>query len=535
MSGYGSYAGAGNRRLTGDRRQQQGQAQGQAQGQGSSQQFRPPIASPPAGYQQTPNPQNFGSPSLDQQRSGGVPTPQSNGYSHPSQTQSYFPPMGPQGIGDESSMGTLASQIGGMGLSGEGPPPSRAGKKKNRHAYHNIEQTSVASEAFNQTMGNAPQYVNQESAEGYQQHGSQQFAPFTNQFPLQAPQAPFSPGIQPGGQNVQKQIPQAPALSGTGVSAQGRVDPEQIPSVPRQRDSATQYYLSHVYPTMEMHLPPPGAIPFVAQDQGNSSPKHARLTLNNIPSSSDALGQTGLPLGLLLQPLAPLQAGERPIPVLDFGDLGPPRCRRCRAYINPFMIFRSGGNKLVCNMCTFPNDVSPEYFAPADVSGVRVDRAQRPELTTGTVEYLVPKEYWAKEPVGLRWLFVLDVSQDAVDKGYLQAFCEGVSRALFGDDGEITGEEQPDEDTVNENRNFPRASKVGFVTFDKAVYYYNCHVGSLETVVDVADITKEKLEQAQMLVMPDIEEPFVPLGSGGLFVDPYRSRFASSSTPQPLF
>lgn len=32
-----------------------------------------------------------------------------------------------------------------------------------------------------------------------------------------------------------------------------------------------------------------------------------------------------------------------------------------------------------------------------------------------------------------------------------------------------------------------------------------------------------------MLVMPDIEDPFVPLGSDGLFVDPYDSKSVSFS------
>ncbi len=179
-------------------------------------------------------------------------------------------------------------------------------------------------------------------------------------------------------------------------------------------------------------------------------------------------------------------------------------------------------------MCTFPNDVIPEYFAPTDPSGVRVDRAQRPELTTGTVEYLVPKEYWAKEPVGLRWLFVIDVSQDAVSKGFLEAFCEGILGALYGEDEDDVDDERTNGENALEKRRTPVGSKVGFVTFDKAMHFYNCNVSRCPKYVPrIADSSQESLERAQMLVMPDIEDPFVPLGSEGLFVDPYKSKYVS--------
>ena len=36
-----------------------------------------------------------------------------------------------------------------------------------------------------------------------------------------------------------------------------------------------------------------------------------------------------------------------------------------------------------------------------------------------------------------------------------------------------------------------------------------------------------------MLVMPDMDDPFVPLGSEGLFVDPYRSKYVSRRQYQP--
>jgi protein transport protein SEC24 len=374
--------------------------------------------------------------------------------------------------------------MGGMAIGGDVSGTIR--KKKDRHAYHDISSGPGSSQPFNGMPPPGTAQPAQFPAQGGYGAG-QQITPAMNQFP-----APVNPAFSAA----------QPDPTPVASSTQGRVDPESIPSIPRSRDIPAQYYLEHVFPTMENHVPPPAAVPFVAFDQGNSSPKFARLTMTHIPASSEALASIGLPLGLTLQPLAPLQEGEREIPVLDFGDNGPPRCRRCRAYINPFMTFKSGGNKFICNMCTFPNDTPMDYFAPTDPSGVRVDRQQRPELTLGTVDFLVPKEYWTKEPVPMRWLFLIDVTEEAVNKGYLDGFCEGIMSALYSGqshDVDENGEVKP---------KLPKGTKIGIVTFDKQMHFFNL---------------SPKLDQAQMMVMPDIEDPFVPLNDG-LFVDPEDSK-----------
>ncbi|KAL8738264.1 MAG: hypothetical protein Q9190_008025, partial [Brigantiaea leucoxantha] len=481
----------------------------QPEPQPGAQQFRPQVASPGSGYQQVVPPYGQSAPNGQQNPYAGTPYGVAQGQGTPQQDhgQGYFPPLNQALLNNDGGIGGLASQMGGMGLGNDSAAPYRPNKKKHRHAYHNLEQPAVSAQAFPGVPQAQFNNTNTDTQLGHPYAG-QQITPAMNQFPAQA-NGPFSPGLQARSPGFGNQPAPMPAPSGPPVSAQGKVDPEQIPSIARARDAAAQYYLEHIYPTMEQHLPPPAAVPFVAYDQGNSSPKYARMTLNNIPTTSEALSATALPLGLVLQPFAPLQDGEQAIPVLDFGESGPPRCPRCRTYINPFMTFRSGGNKVVCNMCTFPNDVAPEYFAPTDPSGVRVDRTQRPELTVGTVEFMVPREYWAKEPVGLHWLFLIDAGQEAIHRGFLSAFCEGVMAALYGNEQEEENEQQANGDTLEVKRKLPVGSKVGFVAFDRAVHFFNCN---------------SKLDQAQMLVMPDLDDPFVPVGSDGLFVDPYESK-----------
>lgn len=343
--------------------------------------------------------------------------------------------------------GTLVQQMDSLGV-GEVASHGRK-KKKDRHAHHTVEAPSSA--AFGAI---SPGIQGIRSLSTGNTEPTPQFAAAHNNTFSAQPVGAVSPSPGDGFARVQG-------------SNHGRVNPDDVPGISHLRDGIAQHYLTNPYLTMEHHVPPPAVTPFVALDQGNASPKFARLTLNSIPSTAEALQSTALPLGLVLQPLAPLQPGEVEVPVLDFGDAGPPRCHRCRAYINPFMIFRSGGNRFVCNMCNYANDVSPEYFCATTPQGSRLDREQRPELMCGTVEFLVPKEYWSKEPVALHWLFVIDVGQEAYNKGFLAGVCNGILQALYGNEVDTDSPHQLDPGV-----------KVGFVSYDKDVHFYNMSVSS---------------------------------------------------------
>ncbi|KAJ5843289.1 uncharacterized protein N7525_001030 [Penicillium rubens] len=436
----------------------------------------------PAGYPPTAAPLQpgapYANPAPNQWPAYG--SPQQPGMASPG--IAYNAPQQPMGAAVDPGMAGLASQMGGLDIAADAG--ARTHRKKHRHAHHDIGGGAAPpAQGFNTGMDQG----------GLQQPQPQQQSQFLNTGLNQHADRPVSPAVGlVSGQSVAA-IPGIQSGAGS-VPTSGRIDPEHIPSIPRSRDLPAQYYFNHVYPTMDQHLPPPAAIPFVAQDQGNSSPKYARLTLNNIPSASDFLTSTGLPLGMILQPLAPLDPGEQPIPVLDFGDVGP----------------RDAGDAEHISTHLCPSDlVAAKYFAPLDPSGARVDRMQRPELLMGTVEFTVPKEYWNKEPVGLQTLFLIDVSRESVHRGFLKGVCAGIKDALYGDDDKASEGTEGD----GSSRKLPVGAKVGIVTYDKEVHFYNLAAA---------------LDQAQMMVMTDLDEPFVPL-SEGLFVDPYESKSVITS------
>ncbi|TPX40911.1 hypothetical protein SeMB42_g05818 [Synchytrium endobioticum] len=315
--------------------------------------------------------------------------------------------------------------------------------------------------------------------------------PYPNQIPPQQPGMPIRPPaiIAQPLQPINQTYHASPPLSAT--TPRSRIDPNQIPSPVTVQEADQANFEKEPYMTMSKTVPPLASSKFRAVDEGNCSPRFIRLTTYNFPTTNDLLVTSELPLGMIIQPLADLAPDEAPIKVVDFGENGPVRCARCKAYINPFVIFVDGGRKFTCNLCTFENEVSPEYFANLDMNGRRIDLDQRPELCFGTVEFEAPKEYCSRPPFPVSYLFCIDVSWSAVQTGLVKLTADALRQILFGDRPIL-----------------PPAVRIGIMTYDRAVHFYNL---------------KACLDQAQMMVVPDVADVFVPLDEG-LLVDPIESK-----------
>uniref|UniRef100_A0A5F9D0C4 SEC24 homolog C, COPII coat complex component n=1 Tax=Oryctolagus cuniculus TaxID=9986 RepID=A0A5F9D0C4_RABIT len=236
-------------------------------------------------------------------------------------------------------------------------------------------------------------------------------------------------------------------------------------------------------------VPPLVTTNFLVKDQGNASPRYIRCTSYNIPCTSDMAKQAQVPLAAVIKPLARLPPEEASPYVVDHGESGPLRCNRCKAYMCPFMQFVEGGRRFQCCFCSCVNDVPPQYFQHLDHTGKRVDAYDRPELSLGSYEFLATVDYCKnnKFPSPPAFIFMIDVSYNAIRTGLVRLLCEELKSLL---------DFLPREGGAEES-----AVRVGFVTYNKVLHFYN---------------VKSSLAQPQMMVVSDVADVFVPLLDGFL-------------------
>uniref|UniRef100_A0A8C8MHQ1 SEC24 homolog B, COPII coat complex component n=1 Tax=Oncorhynchus tshawytscha TaxID=74940 RepID=A0A8C8MHQ1_ONCTS len=202
--------------------------------------------------------------------------------------------------------------------------------------------------------------------------------------------------------------------------------------------------------------------------KANCSPDTFRCTLTNIPQTQALLNKARLPLGLLLHPFRDLAQ----LPVITSSTIV--RCRSCRTYINPFVSFLDQ-RRWKCSLCYRVNDV-PDEFMYNPVTRSYGEPHKRPEVQNSTVEFIASSDYMLRPPQPAVYLFVLDVSHNAVDAGYLDVFCQTLLENLDKMPGDTR-------------------TRVGFITFNSTIHFYNLH---------------ESLSQPQMLVVSDIDDIFIP-------------------------
>ncbi|NWW08891.1 SC24C protein, partial [Oreocharis arfaki] len=269
-----------------------------------------------------------------------------------------------------------------------------------------------------------------------------------------------------------------------------RLDPDSIPSPIQVIEDDRNNRGSEPFVTgVRGQVPPLVTTNFVVKDQGNASPRYIRCTSYNIPCTSDMAKQSQVPLAAVIKPLATLPPEETLPYLVDHGESGPVRCNRCKAYMCPFMQFIEGGRRFQCCFCSCVTEVPPHYFQHLDHTGKRVDFYDRPELSLGSYEFLATVDYCKnnKFPSPPAFIFMIDVSYNAVKSGLVRLICEELKSLL---------DYLPREGNMEES-----AIRVGFVTYNKVLHFYN---------------VKSSLAQPQMMVVSDVADMFVPLLDGFL-------------------
>ncbi|KAF4098121.1 protein transport protein Sec24A [Onychostoma macrolepis] len=318
----------------------------------------------------------------------------------------------------------------------------------------------------------------------YQSVSGAQTPPPAQTQPQLYPQMPPPAQTQP-----QTQLyPQMPPPAQTQLYSQTQPQP-QMQLYPQPSAAAAQ--LSHSLASLSLQSQPPEAlrvvnllqersllppgcvpppVPCLPHDlqKLNCSPEVFRCTLTSIPQTQSLLNKAKLPLGLLLHPFKDLSQ----LPVVTSSNIV--RCRSCRTYINPFVTFMDA-RRWKCNLCHRVNDV-PEEFMYNPVSRSYGAPHKRPEVQNATIEFIAPSEYMLRPPQPAVYLFLLDVSHNALETGYLDVVCQ----TLLDNLDSLPGDTR---------------TKIGFITFDSTIHFYNLQEG---------------LSQPQMLVVSDIDDVFLP-------------------------
>lgn len=296
-----------------------------------------------------------------------------------------------------------------------------------------------------------------------------------------APQQPYDP-YQP----TNTATPAAPYTPGAAYGTTGQYSQPAgyAPSLPLNQIYTTDLSRDLPPPISDLSLPPPPLIlpPTTAlvptSDDVNGPPDYFRSTLNVLPTNHSLLKKTKLPLALVVRPYNTLHVETENVAIST--DTIIARCRRCRGYINPFVTLVEQGKRWRCNFCNLQNDI-PAGFNFDELNGVPKNKFERPELNHSVIEFIAPKEYMARSPQPVVYTFIIDVSSDAVSSGLTST----ITRTIL--------------ESLDRIPNPNKTARVCFLGVDSNLHYFRFNEG---------------LDGTELLIVSDIDEPFLPSPEG---------------------
>ncbi|KAF8587201.1 protein transporter SEC24 [Ramaria rubella] len=349
------------------------------------------------------------------------------------QTQAYYGTAEPATYGDPSYVAGQASQPQGGQLFTPGLTAEQNGFQAQQQAYFSPQDSGYQN-------GQYPQ----QQVQSIPPPGQQQMGQMTNQFAQMGLQQ------QPGGVGGQK-----PFSLQTINLLSAQPDPREL-----QR------------PTPKIRLPPNATVsqsPFT-----NTHPSYKRSTINAVPTTSSLLNKSKIPFSLVITPYRSLKEGDDTVPVVT--DRVIVRCRRCRAYINPYVQFIDGGSRWKCCMCSMTNEV-PQLFDWDQARNAPGDRWARAELNYSVVEFDAPSEYMVRPPQPPVYVFLIDVSHAAIQSGMVAT----ATRTIL--------------ESLDRIPNVDNRTQIAVIAFDVALYFFSLPPGSAES---------------SMLVVSDLDDVFLP-------------------------
>lgn len=143
-------------------------------------------------------------------------------------------------------------------------------------------------------------------------------------------------------------------------------------------------------------------------------PTYFRSFTQAIPNSPEVAALTKAPVGLIIQP-----GKVNNIPLTDLSESTVPRCSRCSAYVSCFCKVDDKKRRWTCALCGNSTPF-PDKFT----------EIPRNLLTNCVYDVKAPQEFIQKPQIMPSFLFIIDLSCEAIDSGFTAQFIRSVKASV---------------------------------------------------------------------------------------------------------